>query len=325
MLNVSSRIKSDILNILGEDIYQYKAYPEGSCRGLNQEAPLFERASFLQWLLQLETAIEVQNGKLQDPAEIAGVSRVVSKFPEIQSYYSAFPAKKVKRPKRAEADFYPSFPVGETLESLEKERLKLLSEVGIRNNERVIADKMAHTFAIRRQEVVNQEPSIKFFQDRWPALFQQNEINAEFQRLMTVSLEPKFMAQLDVCTSQLMRVVLAKGGATRQKTADIMAAFDQNENIHLRRECVLKTLIVYLGEDPDDLIKEYLDSRAGLAETELEQLTMAVFVIRKEGEGLQEPPEDIGIVIEGVEVLNQLTSVASACALLLGRILIWHH
>ncbi|KAF0032198.1 hypothetical protein F2P81_014488 [Scophthalmus maximus] len=249
MLNVSSRIKSDILNILGEDIYQYKAYPEGSCRGLNQEAPLFERASFLQWLLQLETAIEVQNGKLQDPAEIAGVSRVVSKFPEIQSYYSAFPAKKVKRPKRAEADFYPSFPVGETLESLEKERLKLLSEVGIRNNERVIADKMAHTFAIRRQEVVNQEPSIKFFQDRWPALFQQNE----------------------------------------------------NENIHLRRECVLKTLIVYLGEDPDDLIKEYLDSRAGLAETELEQLTMAVFVIRKEGEGLQEPPEDIGIVIEALK------------------------
>uniref|UniRef100_A0A8D3B9M8 Uncharacterized protein n=1 Tax=Scophthalmus maximus TaxID=52904 RepID=A0A8D3B9M8_SCOMX len=33
-----------------------------------------------------------------------------------------------------------------------------------------------------------------------------------------------------------------------------------------------------------------------------------------------EPPDDIGIVIEGVEVLNQLTSVASACALLLGLI-----
>ena len=47
---------------------------------------------------------------------------------------------------------------------------------------------------------------------------------------------------------------------------------------------------------------------------------MAVFVIRKEGEGLQQPPEDIGIVIEGVEVLHELTSVASACALLLGLI-----
>ena len=41
-------------------------------------------------------------------------------------------------------------------------------------------------------------------------------------------------------------------------------------------------------------------------------------VCRKVGERPQEPPEDIGIVIEGVKVLHGLTSVASACALLLG-------
>lgn len=91
----------------------------------------------------------------------------------------ALPAKKVKRPKRAEANFNPVFPVGETLESLEKQRLELLSEIGIRNNERVIADKMTRTFAYRRQEVVNQEPSIKDFKDRWPVLFQQNEVIIE--------------------------------------------------------------------------------------------------------------------------------------------------
>uniref|UniRef100_A0A3Q2GRN9 Uncharacterized protein n=1 Tax=Cyprinodon variegatus TaxID=28743 RepID=A0A3Q2GRN9_CYPVA len=44
---------------------------------------------------------------------------------------------------------------------------------------------------------------------------------------------------------------------------------------------------------------------------QVELLTMAVFVIRKEGEGLQEPPPDI-IIIEGVQELNGLTSVASA-------------
>ncbi|KAJ4947851.1 hypothetical protein JOQ06_009882, partial [Pogonophryne albipinna] len=96
----------------------------------------------------------------------------------------AFPAKKVKRPKRAEANFYPSFPTGANLESLEKERLELLTDIRIRNNNRVIADKMAHTFAYRRQEVT--------------------------------------------------------------------------EDIHLRRECVLRALIIFLGEDPDELIKEYL-------------------------------------------------------------------
>ncbi len=62
------------------------------------------------------------------------------------------------------------------------------------------------------------------------------------------------------------------------------------------------------------------DVRAGLTEKELEQLTMAVSIIRKDKEALQEPPEDTGVATEGVEVVNKLTSVASACALLLGLI-----
>ncbi|KAI4895784.1 hypothetical protein NFI96_029000 [Prochilodus magdalenae] len=83
----------------------------------------------------------------------------------------------------------------------------------IRNNARVITGKKAHTFAYRQQEVVDQEPSIKDFKDRWPALFQQKEVNAEFQRLMAVPLKERFMAQLDLHSSQLIRVIRAKGGA----------------------------------------------------------------------------------------------------------------
>lgn len=93
----------------------------------------------------------------------------------------AFPAKRIKKPKRSAANFYPSFPTGETLDSLEKVRLELLTEIGIRNNERVIADKMANTFAYRQHEVVNQEPSIQDFNDRWPALFTQKELSMELK------------------------------------------------------------------------------------------------------------------------------------------------
>uniref|UniRef100_A0A3P8PJX4 Uncharacterized protein n=1 Tax=Astatotilapia calliptera TaxID=8154 RepID=A0A3P8PJX4_ASTCA len=106
---------------------------------------------------------------------------------------------------------------------------------------------------------------------------------------MAVPLEWKFMAQLDMHSSQLIKVIRAKGGATRQKIANIMDTLDQ-------------------------------DCGADDVQRDLEEVTMAVYVIRKEGEGLQEPPEDIVIVIEGVEVLHELTSVASACALLLGLI-----
>lgn len=44
---------------------------------------------------------------------------------------------------------------------------------------------------------------------------------------MAVPLEEKFMAQLDLHSSQLIKVIRAKGGATRQKTAGIMNTLDQ--------------------------------------------------------------------------------------------------
>uniref|UniRef100_A0A3B5QX17 Uncharacterized LOC111611868 n=2 Tax=Xiphophorus maculatus TaxID=8083 RepID=A0A3B5QX17_XIPMA len=137
---------------------------------------------------------------------------------------------------------------------------------------------------------------------------------------MALPLEQTFLAQLDRHSSQLIKVIQAKGGATRAKMAGIMRTYDEVEDIGIRRECVLKGLVTFLGEDAKDLIKEYCGSSGDDAQMELKQLTMAMFVIRKEGEGLKEPPEDIGIVIEGVEVLQDLTSVASACALLLGLI-----
>ncbi|KAI3375435.1 hypothetical protein L3Q82_021918 [Scortum barcoo] len=181
---------------------------------------------------------------------------------------------------------------------------------------------MARTFAYRQQEVVNQEPMIQDFMERWSALFREKEINAEFQRLVALPLEQTFLAQIDKYSDQLIHIIQAKGGATREKTANIIQTLDQADDIHLQRESVLNALIIFLGEDADDLIREYVDNSAEDVQRDLEQLTTAVFVIRKEGEGLQEPPADIGIVIEGMEVLHDLTSVASACAHLLGLVYI---
>ncbi|XP_076738396.1 uncharacterized protein LOC143416758 [Maylandia zebra] len=79
---------------------------------------------------------------------------------------------------------------------------------------------------------------------------------------MAVPLEWKFMAQLDMHSSQLIKVIRAKGGATRQKIANIMDTLDQTVDINHRRECVLKALTIFLGEDADGLIKEYLDCGA---------------------------------------------------------------
>ncbi|KAI4882368.1 hypothetical protein NFI96_008891, partial [Prochilodus magdalenae] len=57
-------------------------------------------------------------------------------------------------------------------------------------------------------------------------------VNAEFQRLMAVPLKERFMAQLDLHSSQLIRVIRAKGGATHQKIADIMDTLDQSSGLY---------------------------------------------------------------------------------------------
>ena len=43
---------------------------------------------------------------------------------------------------------------------------------------------------------------------------------------------------------------------------------------------------------------------------------MAIFVLRDDD--ALSPPKDIGLVVDGVEVLNDLSSIASACAMLFG-------
>lgn len=56
------------------------------------------------------------------------------------------------------------------------------------------------------------------------------------------------------------------------------------------------------------------ETNASMART-----VMGVYVIQKEGEEAVDP-EDIGVLIEGVEVLSALANVGMACALLFGLI-----
>lgn len=62
------------------------------------------------------------------------------------------------------------------------------------------------------------------------------------------------------------------------------------------------------------------DTDGTAAQRGLEQLTLGIYIIKVEGGDATTPPADVGIVIEGVEVLHDLGDVASACALLMGVI-----
>jgi len=86
-------------------------------------------------------------------------------------------ASNIKKPRKAEVNFLPCLPKGETAESMEKEIIALLTEVKKKNNEAVVKEKMQLTFSYRRQELVEDLAVMSDLQSRWPALFTVNEVS----------------------------------------------------------------------------------------------------------------------------------------------------
>ncbi|KAG7471683.1 extracellular calcium-sensing receptor-like [Solea senegalensis] len=164
-----------------------------------------------------------------------------------------FPAKNVKKAKKAEVNYCPSHPTGKTDESLENLRVELLNDVRQRNRASNLREKMSKTFSYRRKEVVHGSPGAGEFKVRWPALFNIDE------RITTYPLQTTFMAQLDSLQSQLTSIFQKKGGVTGQKLAKHMQILQEaTSDVHSKRAAVLRALCLYLGEDDGQLIHEYM-------------------------------------------------------------------
>ncbi|RVE65645.1 hypothetical protein OJAV_G00118470 [Oryzias javanicus] len=177
---------------------------------------------------------------------------------------------------------------------------------------------MEKTFALRRHEVIQDKPLVAEIKSRWPALFCEHEVSAEFTRITTIPLVPKFMSQLDRYSEKMRRVFHKKGGAAGRKIADFLSVVDQNDSTANRRSGILQGLTVYLNEDPAKLVYEYESENPEETRADLEQILMGIYVIKHPGADADQSPEDIGIIIEGVTVLEELKDVASAYALLFG-------
>lgn len=189
-----------------------------------------------------------------------------------------------------------------------------------RNNDEEIRKKMDQTFPHRRMEILQDMPYIAEFKSRWPALFSPQEINAEFRRITTAPLHSRFLFHLDQYTSKLMKIFRKKGGTHGRRISQIMAVLDETDTIEMKRACILKALAVYLNEEPNALITEYVDVDFRNALTQMETTVIGIYVIRHESEGEHQAPEDVGIIIEGVTVIKDLGDVATAVSLLFGLI-----
>lgn len=175
-------ILSDILEKLAESIFLYVAYPTSAqlndvAEALIQKHPcLKEPGSYngcYGWQQRLKYKMAGYRSKLRG----LGCPELDVNSLKKKRVHEKAPAKNIKKPKRAEVNYLPPHPQGETAGTLEHVRLELLDEVKKRNNCQVISEKMAKTFSIRRQEVVNEAPPISDIRDRWPALFDATQVN----------------------------------------------------------------------------------------------------------------------------------------------------
>ena len=129
MLTVSSRMLSDILKRVAEEIYRYKAYPE---EALIKKHPCLKEPGSFNGCYGWKQRLKYKMANYRTQLKLQGCPELCVNSLKSKATTDAFPAKKVKKPKQAEAKFYPSFPTDETLVSLEKVRLELLTEIGIR-------------------------------------------------------------------------------------------------------------------------------------------------------------------------------------------------
>ncbi|XP_077090383.1 uncharacterized protein LOC143741778 [Siphateles boraxobius] len=320
--NPGPKLKGVILDGLAQEMMKYTKYPkdyqcEEVAAALTRAHPclgqLGSKTGFWGWKQSLKYKMQnfrTKLGRLGHP-EI----RVNSLKHKREGQGKA--AANIKKPRKAEVNYIPLHPKGETTESLENERIALLSELKKRDNEVVIKEKMGKTFSHRRLEIVEQRPLIEDFVNRWPALFQESEVNAEFMRITTKPLQSKFMSQLDHFSNKLMQIFKSKGGVKGQRIKEVLSITDSPDNINTRRECILRCLVIYLNEDPDTFFKEYLAPATEDAERDLATTVMGIYVIRSDGD---QEPEDIGVVIEGIKVLSNLGSVIMGFVMLFGLI-----
>eukprot|EP00064_Thunnus_orientalis_P020496 superscaffoldBa00005660_g20634 len=112
------------------------------------------------------------------------------------------------------------------------------------------------------------------------------EVNLEFMRITTVPLTSKFIGQLDRLTDDPIKVFCSKGGYAGQKIRTIMALTAKDN------ECA--------------------EAESGIAQT-----TMGIDAIRVEGASPEdEMYADVGVVLGGVEVLQNLQSITFASVML---------
>ncbi|KAK5872939.1 hypothetical protein PBY51_013597 [Eleginops maclovinus] len=310
LLDISKNMKSDILDKLAEAMYAYNPYPtredfDNVAQALVQKHPcLKEPGSDRGWYCW-KFSLQFKMANFRQKLRVAGCSEVM-----INARTSGPHSKKLKRAKKSEVNFLPDFPDGKAQCDLEMERSALVVEMKKRKIDwKQTGKMMTSTFPLRRKEIIEDEPFVGQVKERWPALFTEQQIEAEFARLTSVDLKSSFFSGLDQYLTRFLELYKAKSsivGLTR-----LMSCLNDDSSTQTKRTIVLLGLPHFLKEDPSRVFKtiQATDDQA----TVCKGMKVGVLMV-KDGE------EDIAtaVVLEEEVILPEVKDVPHAIALLMG-------
>ncbi|XP_047233654.1 uncharacterized protein LOC124875491 [Girardinichthys multiradiatus] len=89
------------------------------------------------------------------------------------------------------------------------------------------------------------------------------------------------------------------------------------QDVDTGRVCVIKRVSIYMGEDSDHLIREYVGMDEAAINEAIEDTTVGTYLIKEEASA---HAQEVGVVLEGIRVMTNLDNIAFAVVMLFGLI-----
>uniref|UniRef100_A0A3P9BCZ1 Uncharacterized protein n=1 Tax=Maylandia zebra TaxID=106582 RepID=A0A3P9BCZ1_9CICH len=319
-LKLTRAQKHNILETMASAMHTFKAYPSDGDVGLAAEAlvtthPCLKEPGSRNGSYGWKTSLKFKMGNYRTMLARSGCVEV-----------------SVNAGRRS-VNYLPNFPRGEDQVSLEDMRVQIKNEVEKTEPNKVMIEKlMQTTFALRRHEIVQDNPMVKNFLEKWPALRFDTQVSicAEFHRVTNINLRNQFYAELDRHTPRLMalyRQKAARTGKISEALRTILNHYDlQAPDINVKRTAVLRALPVYLREEDPEFFKTC--NADTLDESTLIDTSVALLTVVTDGASQTSPvhftSSSMAIVVEGDLVMRDIPRFADAFALLFGLIYALH-
>ncbi|XP_026070566.1 sterile alpha motif domain-containing protein 3-like isoform X2 [Carassius auratus] len=323
-MQVPRNIKHEILEKLAECMYSFKAYPSDDdfndvASSLVKKHPcLTEPGSSTGWN-GWKNSLKFKMGNYRTKLRRAGCTDVLI---NVGKRGGQDPLRSVKRPKHFEINFLPNYPAGEDECSMESKRLQLVEEMKkCHPSSTLISQNMDSTFSLRRKEIVEIESPVKETLQRWPSLFTERQINAEFVRITSKNLKQEFFTALDQHTARFLKIFETKKGAVGKKLSEFLDQIKlKGTDITANRTAVLRGLPLLLGEETSDFFKATLDCDCDIPQISIGILTVITEGSQDSSQALHLENSHTAIILEGAIVMDNIENLPDAMWLLFGLI-----